>query len=170
MKYEINEYKTNEDNSVRFTLGMEGTKPLVVVGLNPSTADDKKSDPTMSKVLGFAERGGFDGAIMLNLYPLRATEKEALPEKHCSDLYQSNLKHIEEVLKRHQKPTVLLAFGNFVTERNYLKSALKDIIALGEKYQAQWKCIALNGTGYPKHPLYASSSSELLDLDVTKLK
>ena len=55
-QYHVDIYKVNDDNSLRFVLGTKGLKPLIVLGLNPSTADDCKPDLTISKIIGFANR------------------------------------------------------------------------------------------------------------------
>ncbi|MDE7117719.1 MAG: DUF1643 domain-containing protein [Bacteroidaceae bacterium] len=60
----------------RFSLIKEGEKMLLVVGFNPSVADDKKIDKTMSFVLAIAEHNGYDGFAMVNLYPLRSTKPD----------------------------------------------------------------------------------------------
>lgn len=48
MNYEINLYKISKDNTSRFLLGNVEKKNLFVVGLNPSTANEKP-DLTLSK-------------------------------------------------------------------------------------------------------------------------
>ena len=62
----------------RFVLEQPGERMLLVVGLNPSTADETHPDPTVRKVVGFAEGGGYDGFAMLNLSSERATDKRSL--------------------------------------------------------------------------------------------
>lgn len=52
MEYKITHYKINSNNTCRFVLGSSGQKPLFVIGLNPSTADDKKPDRTIRRVIG----------------------------------------------------------------------------------------------------------------------
>ena len=65
------------DAEVRYALIQKGNRMLFVVGLNPSTADTEKPDPTMQSVMRIAEYNGYDGFVMINLYPKRATaEKE----------------------------------------------------------------------------------------------
>ena len=64
----------------RFVLEHPGKKMLLVVGLNPSIADETHPDPTMHKVMGFAEGGGYDGFAMLNLDLLVKTGAET-PQK-----------------------------------------------------------------------------------------
>lgn len=46
---------------------------LAVCGLNPSTATPTEPDPTCVRWLGMAQRWGFGGLVVANLYPLRAT-------------------------------------------------------------------------------------------------
>jgi hypothetical protein len=53
--------------------------PLVLfVGLNPSTADDVRNDATVTRMTGFAQREGFGGLLLGNLYALRSTDPDAL--------------------------------------------------------------------------------------------
>jgi len=46
---------------------------VMFIGLNPSTADERKNDKTISNCIGFAKRWGYGGIVMMNLYPFRAT-------------------------------------------------------------------------------------------------
>ena len=62
----------------RFVLELAGDHPLIAVGLNPSTANEEHPDPTVRKMIGFAERAGYDGLVILNLSSERATYKQRL--------------------------------------------------------------------------------------------
>lgn len=46
---------------------------VMFIGLNPSRADERKNDLTISKCIGFAKRWGYGGIYMLNLYAFRTT-------------------------------------------------------------------------------------------------
>ncbi len=125
-------------------------------GVNPSTATDAKPDPTMRKVLGFAENNGFDGFAMMNLYPLQSTNPNALPKTMDEELHQRNLAEIKEVIGKKKNPVVLLAFGHTIGAAPYLKRCIKDIVTMLQPLCPQWKQIGkLTKWGNPRHPLYA---------------
>lgn len=50
----------------------------VFVGLNPSTADETKDDPTIRKCSGFAKRWGFTAIDMVNVFAWRSTDPKGL--------------------------------------------------------------------------------------------
>lgn len=54
------------------------TKTLLVVGVNPSTADEKKNDSTIRKDIGFAERWGYGRLVKGNLFGYRSTDIRGL--------------------------------------------------------------------------------------------
>lgn len=47
-------------------------------GLNPSTADAERDDPTMRREIAFAKSWGFGGLWKVNAYDFRATEPKEL--------------------------------------------------------------------------------------------
>lgn len=97
-------YMNDYDNSVRFLLGKKGERNIVVIGLNPSTATDLKPDITITKVQCVSLSNGFDGFIMANLYPLRATNPNELPCDGDEALLRRNIDIISEVLKKEKTP------------------------------------------------------------------
>jgi len=52
--------------------------PLVFVGLNPSSADGQRDDPTLRRLMAFARRWGFGRLEVLNLFGAVATRAAAL--------------------------------------------------------------------------------------------
>ena len=158
-----------EGDSIRYALKKEGRNMLYVFGVNPSTATDKKSDRTMRKVKNFADKYGFDGYTMLNLYPLRSTKPYALPKEINEELHQKNLRCIMELIGNEKNPVVLFAFGNPINAAPYLRKCFKDIVTMLRPLCPRWKRLGiLTKAGNPRHPSWAPSSSTLEDFDVEK--
>ncbi|MDE6811670.1 MAG: DUF1643 domain-containing protein [Muribaculaceae bacterium] len=151
------------DQNVRYVLKKVGQNPLIVLGVNPSTADDVTSDRTMTRVCGFADKMGFDSFVMLNVYPLRSTKIEELPAELNPDLHQKNLLYITDEISKIDNPTILVAHGNSISKKKYLRSCLQDIL----KELAQFKTAKfiqlgdLTNEGNPRHPLMARGDIEI---------
>ena len=66
----------SDDRAFRYWLlryWNESLPLMALIGSNPSTADEKKDDPTIRREIGFAERLGFGGILKLNVGAFRAT-------------------------------------------------------------------------------------------------
>ena len=48
--------------------------------LNPSHGDGEIDDPTLQRIIGFSWRWGFDGILVVNLFPYRSPKPSALQE------------------------------------------------------------------------------------------
>ena len=100
-------YSTNQNNTARFTLGETGTKIIGCIGVNPSTAEPEKLDRTIQSVKRIATTNGFDGWLMLNLYPQRATDPADLHKRANGALYERNQVEIREAVLS----TTLIRYG-----------------------------------------------------------
>jgi hypothetical protein len=158
-------YERTPDNSSRFVLGIDGVNPLVCFGLNPSTAEPGDLDPTVSRVQEVARRNGFDGFIMLNVYPKRDTLPDNLPDAFDLALKEENERHIVAILGARPL-TVYAAWGGIISKRPYLQPLLRDILLLPEVASAQWMRRGdLTGGVHPRHPLYLSHAAPLVPFD-----
>lgn len=72
-------YNCNKDDSIRYVLGEKGHNTLACIGINPSTAKPNDLDRTLESVKRIARFNGYDGWVMYNIYPLRATDPVQLP-------------------------------------------------------------------------------------------
>ncbi|MFA4846136.1 MAG: DUF1643 domain-containing protein [Patescibacteria group bacterium] len=160
-------YQTNFDNTARFALGELGTKNLAVFGVNPSTATDKVSDSTIQRVKGYSRAHGFDGWLMLNLYPQRTTDPRGLHAEVDLKMHAENLEHIAQSLTLAQNFTLCAAWGQLIRERDYLATCLECINAsIGEH---DWHSIGTpTKEGHPRHPLYVPTANPLLYFDLEK--
>ena len=159
------------DMGARFLLGTRGDNPLIVFGVNPSTAVCVDGDPTIRKVRKVAERIAYSelymkkscsGWIMLNLYPQRTSKPRELPrdESERRDYIDANEAVIKCVLDHYEDALLLAAWGNNVnlSKRNYLKQCRDRIIELANN--RNWLCVdELTIKGNPRHPLFADPSN-----------
>jgi len=165
--YKIDIYEINCDNSIRFVLGTKGLKPLIVLGLNPSTADDSKPDMTISKIIGFASRNHFDSFIMLNLYPQRTPIPDNLDLIINDSVHKDNLKAIHKILIGLDEINILAAWGEPIKKRVYLKQCLSDIFDSINGCNIYWWQIGdLTVSGHPRHPSRAAYDLGLKQLDI----
>ncbi len=139
------------DADVRYCLGKNGEKMLFCIGINPSRACLEYSDDTMNAFINVSRLKGFDGCIMINPAPYRSTRPKELP-KYPDERIETNHKIIETLFKKHEKSTVLCAWGNYKGQHYdvWFKESLQHIISLAMKYKMNFVCIRQNkGTGEP---------------------
>ena len=168
--YDIDEwlYAPNLYSEYRYILGTRGKKPLICIGINPSTAQPGDLDNTLKSVQRIALGNGFDSFIMFNVYAQRATDPDAM-EKTCNlQLHKENLEAFRYVLSIGENPTVWAAWGTIIEKRDYLKDCLRDMIAAGEEFGASWVCAGkVSKKGHPHHPLYLRKDEVVRPFDVT---
>jgi hypothetical protein len=146
-------YHNTPDNTARFLLGKKGPRPLFVLGVNPSTADATHSDHTLTKIAGFVKRHGFNGFIVSNIYPVRATHPDRLPQHPDERLIHKNIKYIATYMHDIHSPVIWAAWGNTIEKRAYLLTCLKDIHYALRHYRPQWlHCGHFTNKKHPRHP------------------
>ena len=130
-------------------------KPLVMfIGLNPSTANADKDDPTINRVKQIAAANGFGGVFMMNLFTFISTDPKKLNLKEGNlpgaDLY------LQQIAKRCK--AIVCAWGNFgvMGRDNQVRELFPQAIAL-----------KINKNGSPKHPLYCKADQQLVNYDTT---
>jgi hypothetical protein len=166
-KYDITEYFINEDNSVRYVLGKYNRDPLIVFGINPSKASAEKNDTTISIVENIAKMRGKDGYIMLNIYPVRATElDDNFPKVEDEVLVEQNLRYISERIK--QGDEVIAAWGTHICDHDYFLKSLIRINEVIKEKSAKWICLKKTKSGHPHHPTrlaYSEMKFTLFDME-----
>ena len=65
-------YVPNHYSEYRYILGTRGRKPLICMGINPSTAAPDALDPTLQSAQRIALSNGYDSFLMFNIYAQRA--------------------------------------------------------------------------------------------------
>ena len=123
---------------------------LMLIGLNPSTANEETDDPTIRRIISLARSNGYGGIYMTNLFPMITA-------------YPSELKFDVEAVIRNDYWLEIVYFqwcrdicfcwGNFnVLERD------RHI----EQLYPSGLCFGKNKNGSPKHPLYLKADTKLI--------
>ena len=160
-------YAPNFYSEYRYILGTRGQKPLICIGINPSTAQPDDLDNTLKSVQRIALGNGYDSFLMFNVYAQRSTDPDAM-EKVCNPLlHRENMEAFRYVLSLSDSPAIWAAWGAVIEKRGYLKDCLRDMLDIGRKYGAQWYCAgAITKKGHPHHPLYLRKDEKLRPFDV----
>ena len=138
----------------RYILGTKGEKPLICIGINPSTAAPDDLDNTLKSVERIALANGYDSFIMFNVYAQRATNPDDM-ERECNHLlHEENMKAFEYILGLSESPSIWAAWGNIIEKRPYLPDCVRSMIELGKQHQATWYSAGkISKKGHPHHPL-----------------
>lgn len=162
-------YVPNFYSEYRYILGTRGEKPLICVGINPSTAAPDNLDNTLKSVERVARFNGYDSFIMFNVYAQRATDPDDMEQACNQALHAENMKAFAYALSldRGHAPAVWAAWGTIIEKRVYLTDCVRDMIALGNEYHARWFSAGKRSKkGHPHHPLYLRKDSLLEEFDV----
>lgn len=152
----------------RYVLGKVGIKPIVVIGINPSTAEPDNLDKTLKSVERLVVRNKYDSYIMLNVYAQRATNPNDIHSSPINKLHRENIKAFKYIFNNlNESPTIWAAWGTNIEKRKYLKDYLKEIIDICERYDPKWvKVDKLTKKGHPRHPLYINKNKKFDNFDI----
>ncbi len=128
-----------------------GDRRVAFVGLNPSTADEVKNDPTVTRCINFARNWGYDGILMLNAYGLRSTDPRGLLEVEdpVGPGTDDAIRKACEIVER-----VVVCWGNHCTPQREARL----VRLIGHRTLLSFGC---NQRGTPRHPLYLPRTAPL---------
>ena len=163
-------YVPNYYSEYRYMLGTRGEKPLICVGINPSTAVPDDLDNTLKSVERVARFNGYDSFLMFNVYAQRATNPDDMERTYNRALHEQNMKAFDYALSlnREGSPAVWAAWGTIIEKRDYLPDCVRDMIALGRARGARWFSAGKRSKkGHPHHPLYLRKDEPVRDFPVS---
>lgn len=122
---------------------------LMVVGLNPSTADERNDDPTIRRCIGFAKSWGFGALCMTNLFAWRDTDPERMKA-------ESEPVGVENDARLQACATgaglILAAWGKHGSHMGRGRVVRELLPSL--------HCLKRNKDGSPMHPLYVAANTQ----------
>ena len=130
----------------RYTLWREwsyGNGYAMFIGLNPSTADETKDDPTVRRCIDFAQRWGYQALCMTNLFAYRSTNPRGM--RYVIDpVGPDNDKYLVEYAE--QAGIIIAAWGTY---GGFMGRGVKVLKMIPNLY-----CLKKTSAGFPAHPLY----------------
>lgn len=137
--------------------------------LNPSNANASRNDPTMLRVIHFSQAWGYDGCIVVNLYPLITSAPREMwdwrkwqdngPDWEARDDIFGNLHQIEEVGRRCSLRVAAFGTEPLVRDEQWVYACIEhftqpyDFRDRGWIYEERAMCLGLTKSGAPVHPL-----------------
>ena len=163
-------YVPNAYTEYRYILGTKGENPLICIGINPSTAKPDDLDNTLKSVERTAAFNGYDSFIMFNVYAQRATNPKDMDCDFNAFLHNENMNAFRYVLSSYgegNKPAGWAAWGTIIEKRLYLVDCVREMIKIGNEYDAGWYTVGKRSVkGHPHHPLYLKNNSPVEEFDV----
>lgn len=147
----------DEQEIYRFRLsrvwGPEGSGRICWIMLNPSTATEQETDPTVERTLRFARSWGHSAAEVVNVFALRSTDPKRLREMD-DPVGPGNDEAI--VAAAEAADLVVVAWGVHAVLRNREQEVAELLANAGVRP----KCLHITRGGHPGHPLYLPNTSE----------
>lgn len=125
----------------------DATPFAMFIGLNPSTADETRDDPTIRRCIAFARSWGYSALCMTNLFAWRDTDPKAM-KRAAEPIGPDNDMFI--CCQAAQAGVVVAAWGNDGAHRG--RSGVVRAMLPNLHY------LKLNDTGEPQHPLYLKAN------------
>lgn len=120
------------------------TKPLVMcIGLNPSTANGEKNDPTITNLIKAFKKINYGGFYMMNLFAFVSSKPASL--LLCPDPLGENDVHLNAV--KNICSEVVFCWGTFPEATQRIKHVELNFLNA--------KCFGKNANGTPEHPLFS---------------
>lgn len=128
----------------------DASKPKACfVMLNPSVADEKILDPTVSRCKKRAEALGFGGVEVVNIFALRSTDPKALYKE--DDPGGNVINSVQIYITAKTSDKIICGWGSHGKLRGrgqHIATQLK------ERFPNKTHYLKLNSDGSPAHPLY----------------
>ena len=133
-------------------------RTMVFVGLNPSTADENKDDPTIRRILGFADDWGFGTLVMLNVFAFRSTDPKALhvrAARRREVVGPDNDATIAQAFEANRNGKLVVGWGMHGT----LLERGRRVAEMARAIHGRPQCLGRTESGEPKHPLYLAATT-----------
>ena len=150
----------------------DGAPTLLFLGLNPSNADGRRDDPTLRRLIGFADGWGYGSVEVLNLFSGISADPVALrqmaePVGRRTDAWiRSRVRQLARQATSDEAAAcpipgaalpLWLGWGN----GGGWRGRDQQMLELLGRLPVRLFCLGLTACGQPRHPLYVQGGSRL---------
>lgn len=153
------------DGNYRYWLSRQWNKKktqLLIIGLNPSTADAEEDDNTISRLISFVRKAGYGGFFICNVFAYRTKDPNKMMEWYRElpvdvemNEHKKNLQIIWNI--RRECEHILFCWG-----AHKMSGEGRDLIAGLIKAYPTALCFGHTKNGHPKHPLYLDGETQMI--------
>ena len=130
----------------------ETAPAAICIGLNPSTADIQKEDPTTRKIIKILDYNGYGSFAIVNLFHNISPDPSLINEEDFDDVYLRGLNAY------FPDSDIIYMWGAKEELYAWRTEMIKDICYTRG---GDILCFGKTKKGYPKHPLYLSNKTKL---------
>jgi len=138
---------------------------LLFIGLNPSSADAERDDPTLRRLIGFARGWGFGGLAVVNLFA-RCSASPAVLRRSSDPVGAENDCWLQRSTAAAE--ALWLGWGNGGAwrqrDQQVLELVLPQLVEPQLGTAVPLLAVGLTASGQPRHPLYAPAAAPPLRL------
>lgn len=129
-------------------------KPMVFIGLNPSTADEENNDPTVERMERRAREYEHGGLIVVNIFAFRATDPEDMKDSAEAGIDVVGPENDRAIIEACKRAGLIVcgwgAHGGYLGRARTIKNLIIDC----QSVFGPVAHLGLTKAGHPKHPLY----------------
>lgn len=127
------------------------------IGVNPSKADERINDNTITRLIDYASRWGFASMCMTNLFAFRSTDPEVM-KAHPFPVHPEGSIYNDGWLKAvaDEASLIVCCWGKNGLHKGRAQEVEGFLRARGRKLH----CFRLLADGTPEHPLYLPKKLE----------
>lgn len=135
-------------------------RPILFIGVNPSTADAEQDDATIRKMIGFTAAWGYSSFLVGNVFAYRATDVRELATVPDPSGGTENINHLRAMIDECE--FVVPCWGNESKVPRRLHAHFHIVRMMLRLYQKPVYTFGLTQSGDPKHPLMLPYTTELV--------
>lgn len=133
---------------------LETKRFILFVGLNPSTADGKEDDRTITRLIQFAKDWGYNGFYITNLFTFVSTDSSVLKKMMPKEL---NHRSADKIMRAAADTCVSACYMWGAKGKLYARNLEVSTIVGAQSRLGTFTdifCFKMGKNGMPVHPLY----------------